>query len=206
MQDRSLHSYNVRKYFDLKAPEYFYKSRKGLWRIIRQREKSAVLKMLDPAHKDFILDAGCGTGYYLSALLEHGFKAEGIDFSYKMVEEARKRGFPARVVNLEENINVTQRYDKIICAGVLEFCDNDKNALMNLKNILRPEGVIILLIPKLSFTGLLYKLFHRCGCGEKINLYSVTRLRELANLCNFRICDMVAPTPYSLVVKLLAVR
>lgn len=171
--------------------------------MLKRIEKAAVLRLLAPAYKDIILDAGCGAGYYLHALLEQGLRAEGLDFSKEMVERARRFGFCVNVANLEQNMNVFQKYDKIICAGVMEFCQNDTAALKNLKNILKPSGIIVLLVPNLSFCGRLYELFHRYfGCGRKINLYNVDKIAKLADLCNLKIRDMAMPLPHSLVVKL----
>jgi 2-polyprenyl-3-methyl-5-hydroxy-6-metoxy-1,4-benzoquinol methylase len=198
-----LNSGNVKKYFDAQSSRYHCKSKKGLWNVIKQKEKSAVINMLELERKDFILDAGCGSGYYLSALAERGCRAEGFDFSSKMVAEAKEHGLVASVVNIEEGMGHDERYDKIICAGVLEFCVDDSKVLMNLRNILKPEGIIVLLIPRISFAGLVYEIFHRIlGCQEKIKLYSQDKVIKLAKERGLKVCGTLYPTPYSLVAKL----
>jgi len=198
-----LNNRNVRRYFDNRAHGYFCNSNKGLWNTAKQREKSAILRILEPERKDLILDAGCGSGYYLSALAEDGYNAEGFDFSGEMVNEAKRLGFKAFEANVEEDMGHDERYDKIICAGVLEFCRDDAKALMNLKNILKQGGVIALLIPCASFAGLLYRGFHRFfGCGEKVNLYSMAGVYKLAKACGLDVCGILRPVPHSLAIKL----
>jgi len=180
MTIEELKSRKIRCYFDLRAPSYIADSNRILWRIIREKEKTAIFKLLDPTPNDFILDAGCGAGYYLSILLEKSCKVIGIDLSSKMVEEARRQCLPAIVANIENSINIDEKYDKIMGVGVLEFCYNDTRAIMNLKNALKARGIIVLLLPKLSFAGFLYKMFHLYfGCREKTKLYNIGRIIEL---------------------------
>ena len=203
-RQKSLKFYNIQEYFNAKAPYYVRKAKNILWKAIKQREKEVIFKMLMPTAKDFILDAGCGDGYFLSAMIKKGFKVEGIDFCSQMIEEARKDGFPARVVDLEEKIDSERVYDKIICCGVLEFCNNDIKVLMNLSDVLKLQGIIILLLPKQSFSGLLYKRFHRYwGCKEKVNLYNIERIKKMSSSCNLKIDGIVSPTPYSWAVRLV---
>ena len=194
---------NVRNYFNIKAHAYFSGAKHGFWGKIKEREKAAVLRMLNPSSGEFILDAGCGAGYYMAALAELGCLVEGIDLSPRMAEEAKKLGFNARVLDLESGQDIDVKYDKIVCAGVLEFCNDPAKVLMNLRGALRSNAFIILLVPKFSFEGIFYKMFHRYfGCKEFIKLYGIRDIDELAKRCNLRISHVTSPTSYSLAVKL----
>ena len=201
--NKDISTFNVQKYFDLKAHGYLESEKRVFWNVIKNKEKIAVLNMLEPASGNFILDAGCGAGYYMSALAELGCLVEGIDLSPRMAEEAKKLGFNTRVLDLESGQDIGVKYDKIVCAGVLEFCNDPAKVLMNLRGALRSNAFIILLVPKFSFEGIFYKMFHRYfGCKEFIKLYGIRDIDELARRCNLRISHVTSPTSYSLAVKL----
>jgi len=201
--NKDISTFNVQKYFDLKAHGYLESEKRVFWNVIKNKEKIAVLNMLEPASGNFILDAGCGAGYYMSALAERGCAVEGIDFSPRMVEEVKKLGFNAKVLNLEAEYYIDIKYDKIICAGALEFCRDPARILMNLSNMLKPKGFIVLLLPRSSLTGVVYKIFHRYfGCRERITLYGIRRVIELARCCNLMVNDTASATPFSFAIKL----
>jgi 23S rRNA (guanine745-N1)-methyltransferase len=49
-------------------------------------------EMAKPTHKDVVLDAGCGDGFYLGRMVrEHGISAHGVDISTEAIEAAAKR-------------------------------------------------------------------------------------------------------------------
>lgn len=195
---------HVQRYFNQKAPHYTQGTQRGLWNAIKMKEKEAIFYLLEPQSQDVILDAGCGDGYYLSELKSYGCDhLEGVDFSESMVEAARKKGFQASVVNLEEEWNAARKYDKIICIGVLEFCKDNQRILRNLKNALKPEGRIVLLMPPRFFGGYLYRLFHYYwGCRVNIRLFSRKDIEELARRCDLQVEAITRATFLSCVVKL----
>lgn len=68
-----------------------------------------------------ILDAACGTGRYISMLLEQGHQVAGIDQAQGMLDRARAK-FPAvrlQKMGLQE-IDYSQTFNGIICVDALE--------------------------------------------------------------------------------------
>ncbi len=194
----------IKEYFSRNASGYTQKTQSGVWDIVKKKEKEAIWKLLKPQAHDAILDAGCGDGYYLSQLESLGCDAQGIDFSPRMVEEAQRKGLNVIAANLEEPLNLDKKFDKILCPGVFEFCQDAGKILMNLKGALKPEGSIILLIPGNSWGGYAYRMYHRfLGCGEYIKLYSLEKIKELALACGLRVNEMIVATPLSFAVKLV---
>lgn len=189
----------ARDYFDNVAGRYQDMTSSNILGKIRNNEAKSVMKLLDPQKGENILDAGCGAGFYSLLIKERGATPFGIDISSKMVDETKKQGVEAGKHDLE-NLDLGKNFDKIVCAGALEFCTAPKEAVKNLSNHLAEEGHIIFLFPKLSITGLLYKLYH-LSHGVIINLFTVKKVEQLLNKAELEISSVETPTPFSCVLK-----
>jgi SAM-dependent methyltransferase len=98
-----------------------------------------------------ILDAGCGTGGYVVALSERGFRVTGIDCSRELLglaeQKARRVGALAtfRVADLRRD-RLDGPYDAVLARGVLNdfVTDSDRNAVVaSVGGALRLGGVLI---------------------------------------------------------------
>lgn len=96
-----------------------------------------------------ILDAGCGTGYFVYELKQNGYNVKGFDYSDTAIELCKKRGlklnkdiFQMDIFDLKFD---KESFDCIILNDVLFAFDlNEANIIIkNLKNILKPGGIII---------------------------------------------------------------
>ncbi|MBN1478102.1 class I SAM-dependent methyltransferase [Candidatus Sumerlaeota bacterium] len=129
---------------------------------MRRREARAVLSLLDPKPGERILDAGCGAGFYTRLIAGRGADVLGVDGAPAMVAAAREEGLDAQVHDLTTGPPPGAPYDKILCAGVLEFCESPDPVLTHLVAGLRPDGgALILMLPRRSLMGWLYRLHHR---------------------------------------------
>lgn len=96
------------------------------------------------------LDLGCGTGKLTARLLEAGHPVTAVDFSPNMLAAAAKNAPGAAFVQAElEEVPeklAGQTFDCIVAAYALHHLpDEGKYALLTaLKDLLKPEGVIIL--------------------------------------------------------------
>ncbi len=170
----------VRRYFNGQAADYSGRSGTGLWRWMRDRETAAVLDLLQPQPAERILDAGSGSGHYTSRLIEAGAAVTALDFSPSMLS-ALRHAF--RLDTIEGDLATTALkpiFDKVLCAGALEFVPNPAAAVANLATALRPDGpgILVLLLPRRSFGGRLYRLFHRQH-GFAVNLFTAGDLTAL---------------------------
>lgn len=97
---------------------------------------------------DKIIDIGCGTGIHAFLLQQNGFKVDGLDLNKEMLEIAKTRIHSNLYLQNVLDININQKYDVIISMfAVLNHLKNTQElekSLMNLKNILTNEGVIII--------------------------------------------------------------
>lgn len=104
-----------------------------------------------PKDKCTILDVGCGTGTLALLLAENGHAATGTDFAPQMVAEAKNK---AAAMGSNASFDVQDAsapdfpallsFDAIICRQVLWALPDAKIALNNWANLLKPDGVILL--------------------------------------------------------------
>ncbi len=99
-----------------------------------------------------VLDVGCGSGEFLSALQKRKpIRALGIDISAPAIELARARGIDARVVDVARDpIVISERVDIVTLFEVIEHLPNSEELLLKLKTLHCP---LIVSVPN---TGYLY--------------------------------------------------
>lgn len=86
-------------------------------------EEPHVLRLVDPKSGDTILDAACGTGRYTRLFHQAGAHVVGIDFSEKMLQEARRRCPNVQFHNLDLREKLPFQdaaFCKINCAQALK--------------------------------------------------------------------------------------
>jgi SAM-dependent methyltransferase len=165
------HSETVTAYFDAQARRYRARFSAGPLGALRQRERTALFDLLDPRPGDHILDAGCGAGNDALVLLARGARVSGLDASPEMVAAARASGIDAALGDLHD-FDLGRRFDKVLCAGPLEFCEDPPRAMARLAAHVAPGGRLVLLFPTRANGGRLYRLYHRMN-GFSIRLFSM---------------------------------
>lgn len=98
-----------------------------------------------------ILDLGCGAGVVMEKLIQHGYKATGVDRSSDMIELSRKRlsSFPSDAYQLEQGTCESlpfedKQFDVILCIGVFGYIDDVVGALLEIRRVLRPGGLLVM--------------------------------------------------------------
>lgn len=132
------------------APDHHY-------RELEIRRISGALETLD---KDAILDVGCGNGYSTIELAKK-FPASmviGVDFSAKMIEQAKKASKEAGISNVSffegDVLSISrhpalqhQRFDAVVserCLINLANWDEQKLAILQMRKLLKSSGHMIL--------------------------------------------------------------
>lgn len=107
-----------------------------------------ILKCLDK--KDNVLEAGCGDGYLSGKIAERVNTLVSVDISYDRIKKAKKLINRPNVKFLKKditNMNLRQKYNKIICSEVLEHIQDYKLAIKNLSKHLEKSGQLIITVP-----------------------------------------------------------
>lgn len=104
--------------------------------------------------KGDILEVGCGIGNFTNALTRYGrVFAIDIDKNYLNKIKLSLNNGQVGVGDIErgEYFFTSQTFDSIVCLNVLEHIENDNRALNNLFKLLKPDGILILLVPAHPF-------------------------------------------------------
>ena len=132
-------------------------------RFLFERVKKRMVKWVRPAAGHVILDVGCGAGYFLS-LIRDRYRAEGceptvvgVDISAHqvsyMAERMHREGVP-RVIAATGNGEflpfADESFDLVTCSEVIEHIRNPKRALMEMRRVLKPTGMLLLSTPSMS--------------------------------------------------------
>jgi SAM-dependent methyltransferase len=97
-----------------------------------------------------ILDCGCGRGDLLIYLKKKGFKnLYGIDNTKDMIKNIDDISvFNMDVCNMSFN---DEEFDIVISSDLIEHIDDDKKAILEMKRILKKNGVLIVFVPAFNF-------------------------------------------------------
>ncbi len=131
------------KYHEIEAHTWWFKTR-------RERVVDILRKQ---TRNSRILDVGCSSGMLLSDLQALGFSEfTGIDVSEKAVALAKSRGFAdCHVMDGQAPAFAKNSFDIIISSDSLEHMENDKRALANWYELLKPGGMLVVFVPAYNF-------------------------------------------------------
>ncbi|MCP2247926.1 class I SAM-dependent methyltransferase [Lentzea aerocolonigenes] len=141
------------------AGEERWRARLGTLRqVVRQELVSRQLAAHIPARAPLrVLDVGCGQGTQMLRLAQAGHHVTGVDSSQALLAELRRAldGEQAtvrdRVRTVEDDVRnlgslFTERFDVVLCHGVLMYFADPEPLLDDLARLVRPGGVLSLLV------------------------------------------------------------
>lgn len=118
--------------------------------VVNRRPLSLSVDMLAPAPGEAILDAGCGTGAAMAAMLARApCHVTGADASETMLASARRRlGSKAAYAqaSLEDLPFDDASFDAVLALNVLYFNDVENGMLRSLHRVLRPGGRLVVYV------------------------------------------------------------
>ena len=117
------------------------------------------IKLLAPNSGELILDAGSGTGRNLKPLLLAGSAAVGIDFSYAMLQVARRqlKNAPVALADLEASLPFGNcAFDAVLCALIGEHLSGLRAVFDEFHRVLKPGGRLVFSVyhPEMSAAGI----------------------------------------------------
>jgi len=169
-----------------------------------------IFQLIHKNKPKYVLDAGCGRGFYSHAISFFSFikKIESFDINESYLELAMSHCTDKRIHIQKANIfrlpYPDNYFDFIIFSEVLEHLSNEKKALQELRRVLKSGGKIALTVPNRSFPFLwdplnwfLMNFFNThiskdvwwlAGIwADHIRLYSVEDLLRFLNKQSFKI-------------------
>lgn len=144
----------IGKYYASDAYISHTDSKKGLienlYQIVRKQTLSGKRKLINQffnLRKGSILDYGCGTGAFLHEMKSHGWKVDGIEPD----EGARRKAEQLNgiTIGLPDTLSVLPNasFDIITMWHVLEHVHNLNEVIEQLKQLLTPNGKLIVAVP-----------------------------------------------------------
>lgn len=95
----------------------------------------SVLKELPACGK--ILEAGCGNGSIVKALMDRGFDVTGVDYAEKTVDHLKARGLPIQVMDVRNLLHPEGFFDFYLSFGVIEHFFNEADCQRAIDEALR---------------------------------------------------------------------
>jgi SAM-dependent methyltransferase len=178
------------------APSYDALVSRGLLGPLRRRERAAVLQLAafdDPLHS--VIDVGAGNGFYARKAKQAGLYVCATDAVDAMTEGLRGAVDAVLVADIE-TLSSPRTYDRVICAGVLDFVALPDLAMKNLASLVAPGGRLVLLVSCRSFGGLLYRL-EKLFIGVRVNLFEKQWLIEHAARHGLTLRAYLRPLPWN---------
>lgn len=160
---------------------------------------SGIADLLGDAQR--VLDMGFGTGTMAAELLRRGVRAEVIEGSPVLVEQARAR-HPDLVVHeaMFESFQPSRPFDAVLALHVLEHVDAPGDLLRRVHRWLRPGGTLIVVVPNresihrrlavlMGIQDRLDDLSPRDRLVGHLRVYDMDALRSDAETAGFRVAD-----------------
>ena len=98
-------------------------------------------------HGKYILDIGCGTGWFLEVAKEHGFKAYGQELGKELAHWTSERLATMIFDKPISKISTEIKFDVITMFDLLEHVPNPLQLISDCKNLLNKGGIIVVFTP-----------------------------------------------------------
>ena len=203
MTETNMSVSHTRHYFDRAAGDYNHASDKPLWRFIRYFESRALMRLLPNIKEADILELGCGSGFYTYRLLKKGAAhIDALDFSAPMLKHLNDTRITP-VQNDATKFDLGRTYPVIFSAGLLEFIADTDAFFANAYRHALAGTVMIMLVPRRSPGGHLYKNKHARN-DVPIHLFEKDNLERTAAKHGWKLKAADKVFPFSLALKVIA--
>jgi SAM-dependent methyltransferase len=159
----------------------------------RLEECDTLLRWLDAARGERILDIGCGNGYFDGHIARSGAVVVGIDIGDAAVAEARRRHSPPctfQRVAAEDLALPDDSFDKVVSFCVMEHLADDRRVMAHVHRLLGEGGAFVLSADSLSNPGLSDRERARHMDKYAVNtFYTFDTVREKLDAAGFEIAE-----------------
>ena len=167
------------------------------------RRKLWIEGYLRPSNEPRVLDAGCGYGFFVNQLSQHGFNAIGIDLSKQRIKIAREKG-NGTFLNGDIDANFVSKYyesfDGVTSFHVLEHLTNPVESVLSLIALVKKGGSIFIEVPNLNdelITQIPQYAYHQWQFGH-MSYFNKKTLEILMDRCNIKNFEIKGVQRYGL--------
>ena len=133
-----------------------------------------------------ILEIGAGVGFYSDQIIiKKPSSYTCIDVSSKMLSQIKSKSIKKICVDFND-FKSSDRYDIILCLGVVEFFESPADSLQKIYELLASKGRAYFYFPKKNLLGRLYFWMHKKN-GFEITLFHKKEYRKELERLSFRI-------------------
>jgi 2-polyprenyl-3-methyl-5-hydroxy-6-metoxy-1,4-benzoquinol methylase len=194
------HKQRALQYFLRRAKDYHRIVERGPLKLLRRRERTAVLELAGFRPKETMLDVGCGQGFYAIEAKRRGMKVCALDVLPSMVAPLAATVDQVVVGDIED-FRSGAEFDCVVCAGVLDFVLDPHRAFSNLCRLVAPGGRLVLLVPRSGPGGLIYRL-EKMSFGMRINFFDIQWFWRVAVGTPMVVRRWAHPLPFNTAVLL----
>jgi SAM-dependent methyltransferase len=194
----------VAEYFASQAAGYHRKSLRFPWAWSRAREARAVRLLGGAVAGLDVLELGAGAGFYTRELIRRGARwVWAVDLSAAMLA-GLPRGPVTPIVGDAATICLGRGFPLVLSSGMLEFVEDPASVLANAARHAEPGARFVVLAPRRSLLGYLYRWFHRFH-GMNIHLFCDQWFERVAPRQGWRVSSILRVPPFSLAVQMFRV-
>lgn len=141
-----------------------------------------------------VADIGCGTGNYTEILPDSVSEYLGLDFSKKMIKEAKNKyknkNYNFRVFDIMTD-NIKKKYDVIVASGLLEYFDEPIIVLNRIRKMMHKESKLIFQVPNKDCFYWKGKKYQSSPNKDFYhNRFSVPEIKNIISKSNFNLNEV----------------
>ena len=112
-----------------------------------------LINWLKKQPKGLVLDQGCGVGQYTLVINKLGFEVIGLDFSKKLLDQAKKNNdkYKTRCKFICGDIRSmplqSNQFNIVVSGGIIEHVPQTNKCLRELKRVLKKDGILLIHVP-----------------------------------------------------------
>ena len=155
----------------------------------RETSKKVLARIAQHKQQGVLLDIGCANGFFLDEARKQGWDTRGVEISTWAAAYGRNE-LKLNITNgfLEEANFPAEFFDVIVMLDVIEHLTHPKQVLLEIKRILKPQGVVYISTPDIAST--LSRLLGAKWWGiNKYHLFYFSKktFETMINSCGFQV-------------------